>query len=218
MAEGVEYRYDQDNNTKITRLHDDYTTGRATNLDNLDAAVSSRATQASVDTIDGIVDDILLDTAQIDSRVDQSLSQTEDNIRGASNRDLTEVYDAVTSGSNPFKLTTYSTVSGAVENFIASTWVDVYSSGALAKDTEITGVKIDTVGSVTDPVWRITLTDGTTKIFPYAASINVRDNKLEEFQFPVRVPDGQGYKIQVNCSATSGGTAQLVEADIISHG
>ncbi len=32
---------------------------------NLNATVSSRATQASVDTIDGIVDDILLDTAEI---------------------------------------------------------------------------------------------------------------------------------------------------------
>jgi hypothetical protein len=33
--------------------------------DNLNATVSSRATQTSVDTIDGIVDDILLDTAEI---------------------------------------------------------------------------------------------------------------------------------------------------------
>ena len=36
-----------------------YTAARAPNLDNLDATVSSRATQTSVDTIDAIVDDIL---------------------------------------------------------------------------------------------------------------------------------------------------------------
>lgn len=39
-----------------------YTAVRASNLDNLDAAVSSRATQASVNTIDAIVDAILVDT------------------------------------------------------------------------------------------------------------------------------------------------------------
>jgi len=33
--------------------------------DNVNATISSRATQASVDTVDGIVDDILLDTAEI---------------------------------------------------------------------------------------------------------------------------------------------------------
>jgi len=39
-----------------------YTVARAGNLDNLDAAISTVATQASVDIIDGIVDDILTDT------------------------------------------------------------------------------------------------------------------------------------------------------------
>lgn len=49
---------DQDLATLISRL----TSGRASNLDNLDALISSRSTQSSVNTIDGIVDAILIDT------------------------------------------------------------------------------------------------------------------------------------------------------------
>lgn len=50
-----------------TALPGAYTSGQAGKIvgDNLNATVSSRATQASVDTVDGIVDAILIDTAEI---------------------------------------------------------------------------------------------------------------------------------------------------------
>lgn len=50
-----------------TSLPGSYGSGTAGKIigDNLNATVSSRATQTSVDTIDGIVDDILVDTAEI---------------------------------------------------------------------------------------------------------------------------------------------------------
>lgn len=51
----------------ITALPGSYTAGQAGYIvgTNLNAAVSSRATQTSVDTVDGIVDSILVDTAEI---------------------------------------------------------------------------------------------------------------------------------------------------------
>lgn len=56
--------------TLLSRL----TNTRAGLLDNLDAAVTSRASQTSVDTIDGIVDAILVDTATLPSDpADESL-------------------------------------------------------------------------------------------------------------------------------------------------
>lgn len=50
-----------------TALPGSYTSGQAGKIvgDNVNATISSRATQASVDTIDGIVDAILVDTAEI---------------------------------------------------------------------------------------------------------------------------------------------------------
>lgn len=50
-----------------TALPGSYTSGQAGKIvgDNVNATISSRATQTSVDTIDGIVDSILVDTAEI---------------------------------------------------------------------------------------------------------------------------------------------------------
>lgn len=226
----VEYRFDLDTNTKVTRIDLDYTSARAANLDNLDSSISSRSSQVSVDNlqatanniesavtiIDGNVDSI---KATVDSNLDQAISATESNIRGASNRDITEVYDLVNGTSNPFRLTTFKTVSGASTAYVASTWVDIYDSGILTKDTEIAGIQIDnTVGSPVSPVFRITLSDGTTKIFPFGASNDVKSGKLKEIENLIRVPAGQGFKIQVNCTQANSASATLVELDIIEHG
>lgn len=259
---GVEYRYDQDTNTKVTRLDTDYTTGRATNLDYLDQSISS--TESDIrgvdndtlktlsDQLDNVesavaiinwtdvtdiknaviteVADILADTAAIDARLpsdpaDQSVTNAymdtiEDNIRGVSNRDLTEVYNLINTSSNPFQLTTYTTKTGSPVAYVDATWVDIYSSGALTKDTEITGIMITNSGGLTGDVFRITLGDGTTKVFPYGASntIGGQSGKLQEFQFPVRIPSSETYKIQVNCTSANARTATLTELDVIEVG
>jgi len=54
--------------TLLARL----TSGRAGNLDNLDAAISSLATSAALAAVDAVVDSILADTAALDERVPAS--------------------------------------------------------------------------------------------------------------------------------------------------
>src|SRR5574343_312676 len=65
----------------ITALPGSYTSGQAGYIvgTNLNATVSSRATQTSVDTIDGIVDDILVDTGTtLQAELDGIQADTED--------------------------------------------------------------------------------------------------------------------------------------------
>lgn len=265
---GVEYRYDKDTNEKVVRIDTDYTTGRATNLDNLDQAITT--TQSNImgggglgsnlsaiydytSTINGNLTQVVGIVEGLEQNVGASADAASESmsdpsksifarlryiyntllyeggvsmaaavasIKGLSDRSNTEVYDLVNAASNPFRLTSYTTKSGSAVSYIDLTWVDIYSSGALSKDTEITGINITNSGPLTGDVFRITLADGSTKVFPYGASNSIGSlpAKLQEFQFPVRIPSDQQYKVQVYCTTAAARTATLTELDVIEVG
>jgi len=195
------------------------------------AAILADTGELQADFVDGgrldlIIDAILADTAALDARVptdpaDQSLVEAKVDtavvdLKGASNKDLSQVFDLVNGASNPFRKTVFGTVTGAPVAYVDAAWVTIYTSAILTKDTELTGIIITNSGALTAPVYRIT--DGTSKVFPYGASIGVRSAKLDELQFPARFPDGSQFVIQVNCTAANTRTATLTELDTIEHG
>lgn len=240
MAEGAELRYDLDTNSKVSRIDTDYTTGLAGQISaNLDAAVSSRASATQATDIETDTQDIqtrignsddaasasVSDAGQsifarlryIYTALDAAITAAIASIKGVGNRTISEVYDLVTTSADPFRLTAFKKATGTAQSFVANTWVDAYAPGVVAKDTELAGIQITRSGTVTGAAWRIV--DGAdAKLWPFDDQLDLRSGRLEELQTLVRIPVGTAYKVQVWCTATTGGQATVDRVDYVEHG
>jgi len=109
------------------------------------------------------------------------------------------------------------------------TWKDLLDKSAggaspITKFTEIWGIKV-TRGGVWAGVTQLRFTDGTNKIFPFAAQAeegtDFVDTIVWMFPDPIKVPVSTGYKLQfrsTNGADGAGETLTLDELDIITRG
>lgn len=118
--------------------------------------------------------------------------------------------------------TELSQVSGNPESLLTGAWATLKEVTSVEKKTRIMGIKITISGTVINPVYRILIKDvdddAYRKLFPYGASTEVYSGIGLDFSWPLEIPKGANYKVEVYCDSQSGGTGQLNYLNIIEVG
>jgi len=188
--------YDPPTRTEATADKDEIIVEVNANETKIDALqVDVTSIEGKVDVIDGIVDDILLDTDAIDTRLpsdpaDQSLVEAAitaavDTLDGADDRDHTEIYDAVTAIQNNTRFT-----------YSVPQWMQKPDAGDEAY--RMSGNLMDITGAMEDPddneiLVRVLQDDGT----PITATLykeNGLTNPLDNATDQVNFPSGSGWR------------------------
>jgi len=195
-------------------------------------------TDGKIDVVDGIVDDILLDTAEIGAagagltdlggmsdtmkaQVNAECDTALTDYAAAKKTELdtaeTNIIAAIT-GLSGIRKTVFSAPAGSEGAVIyeAGTWKDVHVVAEADKDTYIKGLVITNSGTPTDAKYRITI-DGSHAYPYYPLGNPILSGVLDQFDMPVIVEAGMAWKVQVNCG-TADGNATLDEIDIIKLG